>query len=95
MKLCPFISLPYRPQEPGRRLWLYALRFALVQTLVEDTHGRCVDLAPWPLQIQPSGLVDFADNPHRTVKHGPGDELKISHRLSRNAYRDALEPGGM
>ncbi len=62
MKVCPYISLPYRPQVPGRRLWLYALRSALVQTPVKDTHGRCVDLAPWPLQIQPSGFVDFVDN---------------------------------
>ncbi|KAK8141382.1 hypothetical protein G3M48_000139 [Beauveria asiatica] len=54
--------LPYRPQVPGRRLWLYALRSALVQTPVEDTHGRCVDLAPWPLRIRPTGVVDFVDN---------------------------------
>lgn len=62
MKVCPYISLPYRPQVPGRRLWLYALRSALVQTPVEDTHGRCVDLAPWPRKIQRSGFVDFVDN---------------------------------
>ncbi|XWW94464.1 hypothetical protein V2A60_002407 [Cordyceps javanica] len=62
MKVCPYISLPYRPQVPGRRLWRYALRSALVQTPVADTHGRCVDLAPWPLRIQPSGFVDFVDN---------------------------------
>ncbi|KAH8713479.1 Dimethylaniline monooxygenase [N-oxide-forming] 1 [Beauveria bassiana] len=62
MKVCPYISLPYRPQVPGRRLWLYALRSALVQTPVEDTNGRYVDLAPWPLQVQPSGFVEFVDN---------------------------------
>lgn len=62
MKVCPYISLPYRPQVPGRRLWLYALRSALVQTPVADTQGRCVDLAPWPLQVHPSGFVEFVDN---------------------------------
>ncbi|KAM0738273.1 hypothetical protein ACQRIT_007465 [Beauveria bassiana] len=62
MKVCPYISLPYRPQVPGRRLWLYNLRSALVQTPVEDTNGRYVDLAPWPLQVQPSGFVEFVDN---------------------------------
>lgn len=62
MKVCPYVSLPYRPQVPGRRLWLYALRSALVQTPVEDTRGRCVDLAPWPLQVHPSGFVEFVDN---------------------------------
>lgn len=62
MKVCPYISLPYRPQVPGRRLWLYALRSALVQIPVEDTNGRCVDLVPWPLRVQSSGFVEFIDN---------------------------------
>ncbi|KAJ4146911.1 hypothetical protein LMH87_001467 [Akanthomyces muscarius] len=60
--VCPYISLPYRPQVPGPRLWLYALRSALVQIPVMDTEGRCVDLAPWPRRFLPSGLTEFVDN---------------------------------
>ena len=62
MKICPYISLPYRPSIPGRRLWLYALRSAIVQTPVPDTDGRHVDLAPWPKEIDQQGTVHFIDN---------------------------------
>ncbi|QUC20025.1 uncharacterized protein UV8b_04266 [Ustilaginoidea virens] len=62
MKVCPYISQPYRPQLPGPRLWLYALRSAFVQTPIPDTQGRRVDLAPWPKRIDKSGSVEFVDN---------------------------------
>ncbi|KAG6040085.1 hypothetical protein E4U41_001426 [Claviceps citrina] len=62
MKVCPYISQPYRPQIPGPRLWLYALRSALVQTPIPDTDGRRVDLAPWPKQVDARGRVEFVDN---------------------------------
>ncbi|KGQ02402.1 Dimethylaniline monooxygenase [N-oxide-forming] 2 [Beauveria bassiana D1-5] len=75
-EVCPYISLPYRPQVPGRRLWLYALRSALVQTPVEDTNGRYVDLAPWPLQVQPSGFVEFVD-------YGRPEYQKMKERQAR------------
>ncbi|KAG6014634.1 hypothetical protein E4U43_006335 [Claviceps pusilla] len=62
MKVCPYISQPYRPQLPGPKLWLYALRSALVQTPIPDTHGRRVDLAPWPESIDANGTVHFLNN---------------------------------
>lgn len=62
MKVCPYISQPYRPQLPGPRLWLYALRSALLQMPMPDTEGQCVHLAPWPKQFHQSGLVEFVDN---------------------------------
>lgn len=62
MKVCPYISQPYRPQLPGPKLWLYALRSALVQTPIPDTHGRRVDLAPWPESIDANGTVRFVNN---------------------------------
>ncbi|KAH7192886.1 dimethylaniline monooxygenase [Fusarium flagelliforme] len=62
MKVCPYLSLPYRPKQPGPKLWLYALRSAFVQTPISDTHGRQVDLAPLPKAIHKDGTVDFVDN---------------------------------
>lgn len=62
MKICSYLSLPYRPIVPSRRLWLYALRSAIVQTPVPDTNGRHVDLAPWPKEIDGEGVVHFLDN---------------------------------
>jgi dimethylaniline monooxygenase (N-oxide forming) len=63
-KVCPYISLPYRPILPGRSLWLYALRSTLVQIPVPDTGGKQVDLAPWPREIDRDGVVHFVNN-HR------------------------------
>ncbi|EXA28993.1 hypothetical protein FOVG_19435 [Fusarium oxysporum f. sp. pisi HDV247] len=62
MKVCPYLSLPYRPKQPGPSLWLYALRSALVQTPIPDTHGKQVDLAPLPKRIDERGVVEFVGN---------------------------------
>ncbi|KAG8666648.1 hypothetical protein FPOAC2_11764 [Fusarium poae] len=62
MKVCPYLSLPYRPKQPGPKLWLYALRSAIVQTPIPDTNGRQVDLAPLPRSINEDGIVEFFDN---------------------------------
>jgi dimethylaniline monooxygenase (N-oxide forming) len=62
MKVCPYLSLPYRPKQPGPKLWLYALRSAFVQTPIPDTHGRQVDLASLPKAIHKDGTVEFVDN---------------------------------
>lgn len=61
-KICPYISLPYRPSHPGWGLWLYALRSALVQRPITDTHGKQVDLAPWPEMIDSDGVAHFKNN---------------------------------
>ncbi|KAF0636127.1 hypothetical protein FPSE5266_07912 [Fusarium pseudograminearum] len=62
MKVCPYLSLPYRPKQPGPQLWLYALRSAFVQTPIPDTHGKQVDLAPLPEKINKDGTIEFFDN---------------------------------
>ncbi|KAF9070437.1 dimethylaniline monooxygenase [Rhodocollybia butyracea] len=62
MKVCPYISEPYRPKLPGWRLWIYALRSALVQTPIPDTCGKRIDLAPWPEEFDSEGVVRFKDN---------------------------------
>ncbi|KAI9147384.1 Monooxygenase ptmN [Paramyrothecium foliicola] len=62
MKVCPYISKPYRPTVPGHRLWWYALRSVFVQTPIPDVGSRQVDLAPWPQEITKRGVVQFVDN---------------------------------
>ncbi|CAG2010567.1 unnamed protein product [Fusarium graminearum] len=59
MKVCPYLSLPYRPTQAGPKLWLYVLRSAFVQTPIPDTHGKQVDLAPLPKIINKDGTVEF------------------------------------
>lgn len=62
MKVCAYISNPYRPWQPGRKLWMYALRSAFVQTPIADTKGKRVDLAPWPERFDDTGVVHFRNN---------------------------------
>ncbi|KAF4443185.1 Dimethylaniline monooxygenase N-oxide-forming 2 [Fusarium austroafricanum] len=62
MKICPYLSLPYRPKQPGPGLFLYALRSAIVQTPIPDTNGKQVDLAPLPQKVDNDGTVKFVNN---------------------------------
>ncbi|GKU08193.1 unnamed protein product, partial [Fusarium langsethiae] len=73
MKICPYLSLPYRPKQPDFRLWLYSLRSAFVQTPVPDTDGRQADLAPLPKRIDEDGTVEFVDN-------GRPEYARLRHR---------------
>lgn len=62
MKICLFLSLPYRPTQPGPSLWLYALRSAFVQTSIPDTGDMQADLMLLPKQVNEMGVVEFVDN---------------------------------
>ncbi|KAK2685858.1 hypothetical protein QWA68_015036 [Fusarium oxysporum] len=87
MKVCPYISLPYRPSMPGKRLWLYALRSAIVQTPVPDTNGRKVDLAPWPKEIGRDGTVYFFDNQRPEFNRLKGEAIKPDIVILATGYK--------
>ncbi|KAK2667034.1 Flavin monooxygenase FMO [Fusarium oxysporum f. sp. vasinfectum] len=87
MKVCPYISLPYRPSMPGPRLWLYALRSAIVQTPVPDTNGRKVDLAPWPKEIGRDGTVHFFDNQQPEFSRLKGETIKPDIVILSTGYK--------
>jgi dimethylaniline monooxygenase (N-oxide forming) len=95
MKICPYLSLPYRPIIPGRRLWLYALRSAVVQTPVPDTNGRHVDLAPWPKEIDREGAVHFIDNQRPEFSRLEREKIKPDTVILCTGYKQEfpfLEP---
>jgi dimethylaniline monooxygenase (N-oxide forming) len=62
IKVCPYISKPYRPATPGPRLWAYALRSAFVQFPIPEIGSKHVDLAPWPEEFDSQGVVKFTNN---------------------------------
>ncbi|KAF9077231.1 dimethylaniline monooxygenase [Rhodocollybia butyracea] len=76
MKVCPYISEPYRPKLPGWRLWIYALRSALVQTPIPDTYGKHIDLAPWPEEFDSEGVVRFKNNGREEYHRLKGEKIK-------------------
>ncbi|KAK2591185.1 hypothetical protein QQS21_011119 [Conoideocrella luteorostrata] len=90
MKVCPYISQPYRPQLPGPRLYLYALRSALVQTPIPDTHGRRVDLAPWPKRIDKKGTVEFVNNARPEYERLQGQGIRPDMIVLCTGYKQSF-----
>ena len=50
----PYITAPYRPTAPG-----YQKRAAIINVPLPPTNGKVIDLAPWPTDIDSSGVVHF------------------------------------
>ncbi|KAM7185608.1 hypothetical protein V8F20_011742 [Naviculisporaceae sp. PSN 640] len=59
-KAMPYISAPYKAEAEASLV--DRIRSSLIQVPVADTHGRQIDLAPWPEKIDKQGVVHFRDN---------------------------------
>lgn len=53
----PYISAPYR-----ERSVLDSIRSSIINIPLAQTHGRTIDLAPWPEYIDKNGVVAFTDS---------------------------------
>ncbi|OIW29196.1 FAD/NAD(P)-binding domain-containing protein [Coniochaeta ligniaria NRRL 30616] len=58
-KAGPYVSAPYRPKQKSL---LETLRSAIIAIPPVDTHGRQIDLAPFPERIDATGTVHFRNN---------------------------------
>src|SRR5947207_15299199 len=56
----PYINAPYR--NIGKGSVFEWVRSKLVQAPIPDTHGRVIDLAPWPTHIDKDGRIHFSDS---------------------------------
>ncbi|KIE00631.1 dimethylaniline monooxygenase, partial [Metarhizium majus ARSEF 297] len=90
MKVCPYISEPYRPKVPGPTLWLYSLRSFFVQTPIPDTHGRCVDLAPFPLRFDSNGTVEFTNNGRPEYDRMRGQRIRPDMVVMCTGYKQSF-----
>lgn len=90
MKVCPYISEPYRPKIPGWRLWMYSLRSFFVQTPIPDTKGRQVDLAPFPKQFDRNGAVQFIDNGRPEFKRMQGQNIQPDLLVMCTGYKQTF-----
>jgi len=63
-KALPYISAPYRKYS-----LLSRIRAFFINIPIPDTHGRTIDLAPWPASISKEGVVSFvpSDRPEAIV----------------------------
>lgn len=89
-RVCPYISLPYRPKLPGYGLWIYSLRSALIQTPVPETNGRQVDLAPWPTGFDGRGVVQFTNNGRPEYDRMKGEEVKPDIVIFCTGYKQSF-----
>ncbi|KAK3374621.1 hypothetical protein B0H63DRAFT_548881 [Podospora didyma] len=56
----PYVSEPYR--KTARKSLIERIRRSLIQLPIPDTHGREIDLAPWPDHVSKSGIVTFRNS---------------------------------
>ncbi|KAL5313651.1 hypothetical protein ACEPPN_018072 [Leptodophora sp. 'Broadleaf-Isolate-01'] len=56
-KAMPYISAQYRTTG-----WIDRVRSYIAQVPIVNTHGRMINLAPWPQDISEKGVVRFVDN---------------------------------
>ena len=90
MKVCPYVSQPYRPQLPGPKLWIYTLRSVFVQTPIPDTNGRHVDLAPWPRSFDRRGTVKFVNNGRLEYDRLQGQEIRPDMVVLCTGYQQSF-----
>lgn len=90
MKICPYISEPYRPKVPGPSLWLYSLRSFFVQTPIPDTQGRRVDLAPLPQRFDKRGVVHFVDTGRPECDRMRGQQIRPDLVVLCTGYKQSF-----
>ncbi|KAK0612524.1 hypothetical protein B0T17DRAFT_543883 [Bombardia bombarda] len=73
-KAMPYISAPYR--SAGESGLVQKIRSSLIQVPVADTHGRHIDLAPWPSRVDSNGLVRFLNNGRPEYDRLKDEEIK-------------------
>ncbi|KAK3939722.1 hypothetical protein QBC46DRAFT_387095 [Diplogelasinospora grovesii] len=73
-KAMPYISAPYR--EEGESSIVHKIRSSLIQVPIADTHGRHIDLAPWPANIDCHGVVHFRDNGRKEYQRLKDEKIK-------------------
>lgn len=73
-KAMPYISAPYRHECESSLV--DRIRSSLIQVPIADTHGRLIDLAPWPERIDHDGVVRFRDNGAKEYTRLKGESIK-------------------
>lgn len=55
-------AMPYISEQYRTNTFLNKIRSSIIQVPVVETHGRKIDLAPLPKNIEKNGVVSFEDN---------------------------------
>ncbi len=84
-KACAYISAPYR--DAGRSSLIQRIRAAIIQMPIPDTHGRHIDLAPWPERIDEDGIIRFRNNGRPEYERMRHEEIKPDVVVFCTGYR--------
>ncbi|KAK3695718.1 hypothetical protein B0T22DRAFT_418541 [Podospora appendiculata] len=83
-KAMPYISAPYR--AAAESTMIQRIRSSLIQVPIADTHGRHIDLAPWPDHIDSEGVVHFRDNGRREYARLKHEKIKPDMAIFATGY---------
>lgn len=70
----PYISAPYCSQKESSLL--HRVRSSLIQVPFADTHGRHIDLCPWPSHFDSHGVAHFIDNSRQEYHRLKDEKIK-------------------
>lgn len=86
-KAGPYVSAPYRPKQKSL---VETIRSAIIAIPPVDTHGRQIDLAPWPERIDEDGIVHFRDNKRPEYERMKDAKIKPDIVVFCTGYRQVF-----
>ncbi|KAB5539326.1 hypothetical protein GE09DRAFT_315077 [Coniochaeta sp. 2T2.1] len=86
-KAGPYVSAPYRPKTKSL---LETFRSAIIAIPPVDTHGRQIDLAPWPTHVDSSGVIHFRDNGREEYARMKDSRIKPDILVFATGYKQVF-----
>jgi len=87
-KAMPYISEPYRAEKEASLT--HRIRSSLIQVPIPDTHGRHIDLCPWPERFDENGVVYFRNNGRREYFRLRDEKIRPDMVVFATGYRQTF-----
>jgi len=84
----PYISEPYKNQNEASII--QRIRSSLIQVPIAETHGRSIDLAPWPERFDHAGSVHFRNNGRPEYTRLRGEKIRPDVVIFATGYRQTF-----
>ncbi len=84
----PYISEPYRAESESSLI--QRIRSSIIQVPIADTHGRQIDLAPWPEKFDHNGVVTFRNNGRPEYARLCDEKIKPDIVIFATGYRQTF-----
>lgn len=84
----PYISEPYKKQNEANIV--QRVRSSLIQVPIAETHGRSIDLAPWPERFNHVGVVCFRNNGRPEYTRLRDEKIRPDMVIFATGYRQTF-----